>query len=208
MRVLVAEDDPISYRVLERTLVLAGFGVVAVRDGAEAWRILQTKGAPELAILDWMMPLMDGPEVCRRVRETSTRNPTYIILVTARGRREDIVAGLDAGANDYVVKPFDQAELRARVRVGARVVELQKNLSDHIRHLEDALSQVKQLQGLLPICSYCKKIRDDQDYWHHVEAYLGEHSEVQFSHGFCPDCYEKFLKPELEISKPGGENSE
>ena len=109
--------------------------------------------------------------------------------------------GLDAGADDYLAKPFDRNELRARVQVGVRVVELQRHLAEHIKELETALSQVKQLQGILPICSYCKKIRDDQNYWQRVESYISDHSEAEFSHSICPSCYEDVVKPELEMHK-------
>jgi sigma-B regulation protein RsbU (phosphoserine phosphatase) len=124
--------------------------------------------------------------------------PPYLILLTAKGGREDLVTGLEAGANDYVTKPFNREELRARVQVGVRMVELQQSLADRVKALEEALARVKQLQGLLPICSYCKKIRDDQNYWQQVESYIAEHSQAQFSHSICPDCYEKLVKPELD----------
>ena len=113
------------------------------------------------------------------------------MLLTALESREDIVAGLDAGADDYIVKPCDPDELRARVQVGVRVLSLQERLAERVAALEDALSKVKRLQGLLPICSYCKRIRGDDQYWQQVDAYLAEHTEAQFSHGICPPCYEK-----------------
>jgi hypothetical protein len=104
-----------------------------------------------------------------------------------------------------VTKPFNREELRARVQGGARVVELQRSLAERVEELEQALARVKQLQGLLPICSYCKKIRDDRNYWQQVEAYIGEHSEAVFSHGICPDCFDKFVKPELnKVNGSGG----
>ncbi len=176
-------------------------------DGIEAWRLIQGEDVPELAILDWMMPGMDGLEICRKVREASRAQPTYLILLTARDSKDDIVEGLEGGADDYVRKPFDREELRARVGVGVRVVELQRSLAARVRELEEALGRVKQLQGLLPICSYCKKIRDDGNYWRQVESYITDHSEAQFSHGICPDCYEKFVKGELGKSKSDGETS-
>jgi len=198
MKVLIAEDDGVSRHLLEATLQRRGYEVVSCLDGLEALAALQRDDAPQLAILDWMMPGMEGLEVCRRVREEESSRLIYIVMLTAKGRREDIVAGLEAGADDYVTKPFDQHELIARLRVGFRIVELQNSLAERVRELEEALSRVKQLQGLLPICSYCKKIRDDSNYWQQVEGYIAEHSGVRFSHSVCPECFEKFVKPELE----------
>jgi DNA-binding response OmpR family regulator len=202
MRVLIAEDDPISRRLLEATLRKWGYDLVVACDGDEAWRALDGPAPPDLAILDWMMPGMDGVEVCRRLRSLRDRPPVYIILLTAKGGREDIVEGLQAGADDYITKPFDRDELRARVQVGIRVVDLQRSLADRVRDLEDALSRVKQLQGLLPICSYCKKIRDDQNYWTQVENYVTERSEARFSHSICPSCYDAYVKPDLQALGP------
>ena len=105
--------------------------------------------------------------------------------------------GLEAGADDYMTKPFNPRELRARLHVGVRVVQLQKALLERFQQLEDAVRSVKQLQGLLPICSYCKKIRNDRNYWEQVDAYISRHSEAQFSHGICPDCYQAHLMPQL-----------
>jgi phosphoserine phosphatase RsbU/P len=198
VKILIAEDDMVSRRLLETTLVKWGYEVVVTCDGSAAWEIFQRTDAPPLAILDWMMPGLDGTEVCRRIRHTATTTPPYLILLTAKGRREDIVTGLRSGADDYVMKPFDREELRARLQVGIRIVELQHSLADRVNALEEALARVKQLQGLLPICSYCKKIRDDQNYWQQVESYISEHSEAQFSHSICPDCYERLVKPELD----------
>ena len=191
MKILIAEDDPVSRRVLEATLAKFGYEVVVAADGAEAWGELQRADAPTLAILDWMMPEIDGVELCRRVRSLPTTTPPYLILLTAKKEKGDVVTGLDAGANDYLTKPFDRAELRARVQVGAHVLDLQRKLAERVHELEGALSQVKQLQGLLPICSYCKKIRDEKNYWQRVDSYLSEHADVVFSHGICPDCFER-----------------
>jgi DNA-binding response OmpR family regulator len=199
MKILIAEDDVVSRRLLEATLIRWGYEVIATRNGVEAWDILQGEDAPLLAILDWMMPGMDGLEVCRRLRSLQRAIPPYLIILTAKGRQQDIVTGLEAGANDYVTKPFHREELRARVQVGTRMVELQQSLAERVYALEDALARVKLLQGLLPICSYCKKIRDDQNYWQQVEAYIAEHSEAQFSHSICPDCYDTKVIPQLEL---------
>ena len=205
MRILIAEDDAVSRRTLEVYLTRWRYEVVIATDGAEAWRVLEGTDAPKLSILDWMMPGMDGIEICRRVRELPRVTPSYLMLLTARGAHEDIIRGLDAGADDYVTKPFDHDELRARVRVGVRVAELQTNLADRVSELEGALAGVKQLQGLLPICCYCKKIRDDRNYWQQVEGYISDHSEAQFSHGVCPECYERVMKSEFSKTSTYGE---
>jgi CheY-like chemotaxis protein len=197
-RVLIAEDDPISRRLLEATLQRWGYEVVVTVDGAAAWTGLSDPGAPTVAILDWMMPGLDGVEVCRRVRARGGPTAPYLILLTAKGQREDVVAGLEAGADDYVTKPFDREELRARLKVGMRIVDLQKSLADRVQALEEALSQIKELRGLLPICAYCKKIRSDRNYWQEVESYITERSAAQFSHSICPDCYERVVRPELD----------
>ena len=189
MRVLVAEDDRVTGEILARTLERWGYEASVVRDGREAWEHLCGEVAPTLAMLDWMMPHMDGPDICRRVRAELPLANMYLLLVTAREARGDIVAGLNAGADDYIVKPFDPEELRARVAVGIRVLTLQQKLAERVAELETALSNVKQLRGLLPICSYCKRIRGDDQYWQQVEGYISEHSDAQFSHGICPSCF-------------------
>jgi sigma-B regulation protein RsbU (phosphoserine phosphatase) len=201
MRVLVAEDDPVSACELKGLLRNWGYEVVPAVDGPGALAVLAAEDAPKLALLDWEMPGLAGPDVCRTVREWDSADSPYLILLTARNSRTDIVAGLDAGANDYLVKPFDPDELRARVRAGARIVELQTGLADKVSQLEAALLKVRSLSGLLPICAYCKAIRDDSDYWHRVEAYVSEHADVQFSHGICPDCLEGAMKAARMIGR-------
>jgi len=198
MRVLIADDEATTRHLIQATLGGWGFEVLVAGDGSEALRVLQGSRGPEIAMLDWMMPGIDGLEVCRRMRATMPNAATYIILVTVRGGLENVVRGLEAGADDYITKPFDPRELRARLHVGVRIVQLQRALMERFQELEDALKRVKQLQGLLPICSYCKKIRNDRNYWEQVDAYITSHSEAQFSHGVCPDCFEIHLKPQLE----------
>jgi DNA-binding response OmpR family regulator len=201
MQILIAEDSLTSRLALETHLAGWGYDVVSTADGAEAWAALQSAGAPKLAVLDWMMPRLDGPEVCRRVRALPTAEPPYLLLLTARADRDDVVAGLESGADDYLTKPVDAAELRARLQAGRRVVELQASLAARVRELEAALARVKQLQRLLPICCYCKKVRCDENYWQQVEAYLGEHADVRFSHGICPECFEAVVRPQLGASQ-------
>ncbi len=200
MKLLIAEDDKIFCRLLS-DLLQPEFEVVVAHDGDEAWRLLRGEGAPRLAVLDWMMPGLDGPTICRRVRAGAETALTYILLLTARESVQDVVSGLEAGADDYVTKPFDPEIFRARLRVGKRVVELQGALAERVRELQEALARVRVLQGLLPICSYCKRIRDDRDYWQQLETYLSEHSEATFSHGVCPECYEKRVKPQLASAR-------
>src|SRR5262249_43771747 len=145
----------------------------------------------------WMMPEMDGVEVCGRIRGEAPADPPYLLLLTAKGSKEEIITGLEAGADDYLTKPFDRDELHARLRVGIRILDMQRTLAGRVHELEKALAKVRQLQGLIPICAYCKKIRDDQNYWQQVEAYVSSHCEVRFTHGICPACLEEVVKPEL-----------
>ena len=200
--ILVADDDPITRRLLESGLTKWNYRFRVVQNGEEAWSILRSSEQSLLAILDWMMPGMEGVEVCRRLREIEDGPYIYVILLTAKKEKEDIAAGLDAGADDYLVKPFSRTELHARIRVGQRLLDLQNSLKEHVSRLEEALSRVKRLHGLLPICAYCKRVRTDQDYWDEVEKYIAEHTEVRFSHGICPECYEKVIKPQLGKSSP------
>ena len=199
MRILVAEDDTASRMILENALTKWGYDVESASDGLEAWKKFQVPGAPPLVLLDWMMPRMDGVEVCRKIRrmEKTGATPFYIILLTARDSKQDVVEGLSAGANDYITKPFDNDELMARIGVGRRVIELQTQVARHVKELENALEHIKTLQGILPICSYCKKIRDDKNYWEQVESYITRFTEARFSHSICPDCFEKHVKPQL-----------
>jgi len=185
--ILIADDEAVSLRRLEAALVKWGFRVRTARDGEEAWRAF-SEVHPPLVILDWVMPGPDGAELCRRIRATDAGFATHVILLSTRSERHDLVAGLEAGADDYLIKPFDRAELRARLRVGERVIGLQRELHGRVHELEEALAQVKQLRGLLPICAYCKKVRDDGDYWHKLEVYVSARTDAQFSHGICPEC--------------------
>ena len=199
MKILIAEDDSVSRRLLQAALDKWGYEVVVTCDGQQAWQALQQGPFPSLLILDWQMPGMDGVELCRRVRALPGYQSAYIILLTGKSSKEDVVNGLDAGADDYVTKPFDPGELRARVSVGVRVAQLQLSLAERVRDLESALTKVKTLSGLLQICASCKKIRDDKGYWMQIEGYIRDHSEAEFSHGFCPECAHRWM----ELSETG-----
>jgi DNA-binding response OmpR family regulator len=190
--VLIADDDRLSLTVLNDTLTRAGYDVITASDGEQAWKKLQQSNAP-IALLDWIMPGMEGIEICRRA-QADPKLTNYFILLTSKTTTEDLVAGLQAGAGDYLRKPFDESELIARVEVGVRFIDLQRKLADRVDALEKALAQVKRLEGLLPICSYCKRIRNEQDYWERVDNYIAQHANVRFSHNICPECYEKHVK--------------
>jgi sigma-B regulation protein RsbU (phosphoserine phosphatase) len=191
MRILIAEDDITSRALLKHMLAEWGYEVVVTKDGNEAWKALQAEEAPRLAIIDWVMPRLDGVEVCRKVRQLDVPNPTYIILLTSRSSKKDIVAGFEAGADDYIGKPYETDELRVRVKVGERMTALQSAIAEKVNSLQEALAHVKTLQGILPICMHCHKIRNDQQSWERLDKYIAEHSEAQFSHGLCPKCMEK-----------------
>lgn len=193
MRILIADDELVSRCLLEELLTEWGHEVVACGDGAEALRALQAANGPKLAILDWQMPGMDGVEVCRRLRAAPSGQPRYLILLTVRQEKTSIITGLVTGANDYVTKPFDPGELNARVTVGIRMVELQQSLAQRIDDLENALAHIKTLQGILPICSYCKKVRNDENYWQQVDSYVSAHSDVLFTHAICPECKPRIM---------------
>ncbi len=191
MKILIAEDDNTSRTMLEAVLQKFGHDVIKTCDGAEAWQAIQGPDAPRMVILDWSMPEIDGLELCRRIRTMTTDQPPFIIMLTSRDSRKEIVIGLDAGADDYLIKPYDPEELRARVNVGRRMIEIQCRLADRIRERDEALEQIKTLRGIIPICASCKKIRDDKGYWNQVEVYVSQHSDAEFSHGLCPECFEK-----------------
>jgi len=200
MRLLVADDDTLHRLLLETILRQWGHDVVVVTNGQDAYDRLADPAGPSVALIDWMMPQLHGDEVCRRVRALPNERPLYLILLTSRSSQEDIVSGLTAGADDYMRKPFDRDELYARLQVGLRVVGLQERLNMQIRELTDAVQRVKMLSGLIPICSYCHKVRTDENYWQKVERYIADHSGLQFSHSICPVCYEKEVAPQLRAA--------
>jgi DNA-binding response OmpR family regulator len=194
-RILLADDDKVTLNVLNDVLTRAGYDVLTATDGDQAWKKLQESDA-QVAILDWLMPGIEGVEICRRAQDDPKMANRYFILLTGKSATEDLVAGLQAGASDYLRKPFEEPELLARVEVGVRFMELQRKLAERVQELERALKQVHRLEGLLPICSYCKRIRNEQDYWERVDNYISQHANVRFSHNICPECYEKHVRTE------------
>ena len=197
MRILIAEDDKVTRMRLEKVLCQWGFEVETYADGEAAWGRLCEPDPPRLCIIDWLMPEMEGPELCRRVREKFPEEYFYLIILSAQQGVDNLIEGLGAGADDYVTKPFIGRELRSRIDVGVRVIGLERMLATKVYQLEKALDDVKQLQGLLPICSYCNKIRNDNDYWEQVETYISRNSAVEFSHSICPSCYKQHVEPML-----------
>ena len=184
--------------MIEAQLAMDGYEVTVASDGEAALEILKGDSPPSIAIIDWMMPGISGLELCEMIRKIPEREAMYLILLTAKDRQEDMILGLKSGADDYITKPFEFEELKARIQVGERVLQLQRNLASRVSELETALAQVRHLEGLLPICLYCKKIRNSDDYWQQVENYIAERTSAKFSHSVCPDCYDSIVKPELE----------
>ncbi len=173
------------------------YEVTAVDNGDDAREVLAAFDAPCIAVLDWMMPGATGIEVCKALRKTATNRYIYIIVITSRDGEEDITEALAAGADDFIRKPCGVAELFARVRNAERVIGLQQGLARRIEELESALDRVRQLRRLIPICMYCKKIRNDTDYWQEIEVYIREHTGTDFSHSLCPECMNTVMRPEV-----------
>ncbi len=191
-RILIADDDERPRQLLAHYLKSWGFTVTECRDGLQAAALLEADNAPSLAVIDWMMPGLEGVEVCRRIRGRDGHHPyTYIILVTGNS---DAAAGLDAGADDFINKPYNVDELKARLAVGQRVVKLERRLAEHIALLRDALDQVAQLPetgSAVCVCPDCRRVRDDQASWQEIEPFLKEHTGMHSVSETCPDCQEK-----------------
>lgn len=195
MKVLAVEDDPVALAVLTRTLRKLGHEAVTARDGEEALRLLETESV-RMIVSDWMMPGVDGLELCRRVRGRLGSDYVYFVLLTGRepsadNQREAIEAGVD----DFLNKPLRELEIWMRLRVAERILRF--------------ATQVRQLEEFLPICGYCKKVRDDRNYWQQIESYINTRTGTDFSHSICPDCYTRVVTPQLEALKKqtdGGAN--
>lgn len=187
-RVLVVDDDAALRRSLTQHLQAAGYDVTSVESGARALDIMLSPGGPSLVFLDWMMPTINGIDVLRLLRAQMMPRYTYVILLTALDRQEDIVVGLDAGADDFVTKPYRDAELLARLRVGERVLALEDKLTNKIAQLEAASAQVRELEGLIPICMHCRRVRVHENHWERIESYLERRGHGVVSHALCHQC--------------------
>jgi DNA-binding response OmpR family regulator len=207
-RILVADDDLVTRTRIMGLLRGRSHDLVEAADGTAAQRALDADPSIRVALLDWEMPGMDGDELARWIRARGGPY-VYVLLLTARSGATHVVEGLDAGADDYVTKPFAAAELLARLDVGLRLVELETVLSRRVEELETAQHEVRTLQGLLPICMHCKKIRNNNDTWERLETYLEERSDVAFSHGLCQECLDAhYPEPDdedLDLDRAAGE---
>jgi CheY-like chemotaxis protein len=186
MKILIAEDDPVSSKILRLTLEQVGHEVIVVSNGAAAWQRFLDEPVG-VVVSDWMMPEVDGLELCRRIRERIEGDYTYFILLTANhAGRENFALAMKSGIDDFLQKPLDREAIWMRLRVAERILGF--------------THQIRQLGELLPICAYCKKIRDDGAYWKQFESYIQEHTGSHFSHGVCPECFEQQMG-ELEGKK-------
>ena len=188
VKILTVEDDGVARAVLRQALRRLGHEAVEASDGGAAWDLLQKTEGVRVVVSDWMMPNSDGLDLCGRIRRRANSEYIYFILLTSRDATEDNrTAAADAGVDDFLTKPLDFSELWTRLRVAERILRY--------------TTQVRQLEEMLPICSYCKKIRDDQNYWQQLEGYISERTGSDFSHSVCPDCYQRVVMPELQQLK-------
>jgi phosphoserine phosphatase RsbU/P len=177
MKILVAEDDPVSVKILQFTLQHWGHEVVCTSSGLEAWEHFE-QDPVRVIVSDWMMPGLDGLQLCKKVRERPKTEYTYFILLTAiNTQRDNLRKAMDAGIDDFLTKPLDREAIFMRLRVAERILQF--------------TTEIKHLKELIPICMYCKRVRDDQDYWTQVETYIHCQTGSNFSHGICPDCFSR-----------------
>lgn len=189
MKILAADDDPVARLVLESALKSLDHEPILAADGEAAWELFNAEPV-RVIVSDWQMPRLDGAGLCRRVRARASRDYVYFIFLSQYSEiGETQQAALEAGADDLLSKPIDMRELRMRLHVACRIL--------------DFIQQVQQLESFLPICAYCKKIRDDKNYWDQIEGYISKRTGTRFSHGICPDCYNKLLASEMNELKRG-----
>jgi DNA-binding response OmpR family regulator len=193
VKILAVEDDNVARAILRQVLLRHGHEVLEARDGNEALKILAREPV-RLIVSDWMMPELDGLGLCRAVRNRVGADYVYFILLT--GREADVEnqrEAIEAGVDDFLTKPIDQQEIWMRLRVAERILRY--------------ATEVRQLEAFLPICGYCKKVRDDHNYWQQIESYINERTGTDFSHSVCPDCYQSVVVPELAKLRSDGTSS-
>lgn len=186
--ILIVDDQPTNLKVLLSFLKEHGFDIHIAENGNRALQVLENY-QPDLILLDVMMPGMDGFETCRQIKKNEKTVSIPIIFMTALDSVEDKVAGFEAGGVDYITKPLQQVEVLARINTHI-------TLHRQKQELEQALTEVKKLSGIIPICSVCKQIRNDEGYWQQVDQYIAEHSEVEFSHALCTGCADRLYGKE------------
>jgi DNA-binding response OmpR family regulator len=186
MNILIAEDDEPTRLVLVQRLRRLGHDVVQAENGRKAWEAFLVS-PPQVVITDWMMPLMNGLELTRRIREDPRPGYTYVIILTSLDAKVGYFDGMSAGADDFVTKPCDIVELNMRLSVAERILSLQ--------------TEVEQLQGLLSICPRCNRVRDEHGEWRSIESFLTEQTDSHLYHGICPECHRTIVLPELEALK-------
>jgi len=194
-KILIVDDIVLNIQVAAGVLQEYNYEILTATGGEQAIKIIKAK-KPDLILLDIMMPDIDGFDVIKSIKESSETSDIPVIFVTAKNDIETLVAGFNAGAVDYITKPFNPFELYARVRAHLELKMAKTELEAKNKELQQALNDIKTLEGLIPICANCKKIKDDDGYWHSVEEYMTEHSDVKFTHGLCNDCIKK-LYPEF-----------
>jgi PleD family two-component response regulator len=202
--VLIVDDMPANLRLLSGMLVEQGYRVRLAPNGKLALMGAQAV-PPDLILLDIKMPGLSGYEVCEELKADPRTRDIPIIFISALDATRDKVDAFRAGGVDYVTKPFQVDEVLARVETQLKLHKLQKQLTERVRELEEALAQIKTLRGLLPICAKCKKVRDDQGYWQDVDLYIRNHTDVDISHGICPDCFRELYPDYADIVEEPGD---
>ena len=187
VRILAVDDEPVNRQVLTNYLTLEHFELITAAGGEEALQIIEEQHF-DLVLLDVMMPKVSGYEVCRALRKKYPKEDLPVLFLTAKNQADDVVAGLSLGANDFLTKPVSKRELLARLRPHLDLLAVHRNLEGLVK---EKISEIQVLEGLLPICSSCKKICSEDGEWEEIETFIAHHSEAEFSHGLCPDCAER-----------------
>jgi len=200
--VLIVDDEPTNIEILNRALG-TDYEILAVTSGKEALEIAAHQ-SPDLIVLDIIMPVMSGYEVLQNLKQSASLKEIPVVFITALDREDRETRGLELGAVDYITKPFNPAVVKLRVKTQLQLKLQRDALTLRNIELQEALAKIKTLSGFIPICASCKKIRDDRGYWNQLENYIREHSDADFTHGYCPDCMKK-LFPEYYEKTYGDE---
>ena len=180
MKIIIVDDEPVARAILQHALENLGHEIVATSNGLEAWEVFDREPV-RLIVSDWKMPGLDGLRLCEKVRNRKKTLYTYFILLTAQDTiPKNYELATNAGVDDFLTKPFDRFAIEMRLRVAERILRF--------------TTEVRQLQGLIPICAYCRKLQNDANYWQLVETYITEQTGSDFTHGMCPECSKKFLE--------------